>query len=76
MSVKIRLKRTGRRNRPFYKVVAVDSKKKRDGRVLEIFGSYDPRKKEDTSLDVEKIKKRIANGAILSERVKRLIKGK
>ena len=42
MSVKIRLSRVGRRNRPHWRVVAMDSRKKRDGAFLENLGSYDP----------------------------------
>ena len=42
MAVKLRLKRMGRRHRPFYRVAAVDSRTKRDGRVIEELGHYDP----------------------------------
>ncbi len=43
MAVRLRLKRTGKKKQPSYRVVAVDSRKPRDGRVLEIIGTYDPR---------------------------------
>ena len=42
MSVKIRLKRMGRRKRPFYRIVAIDSKTRRDGREIERLGWFDP----------------------------------
>ncbi len=42
MAVKIRMKRLGRKNRPFYRVCAIDQKTGRDGRVLEELGHYDP----------------------------------
>ena len=42
MSVKIRLQRLGRKNRPFYRIVAIDSKKRRDGLEIERLGWYDP----------------------------------
>jgi ribosomal protein S16 len=40
--VKIRLRRMGRRNRPFYRVVAADSRSPRDGKFIEIIGHYNP----------------------------------
>ena len=42
MAVKIRLKRMGKKFAPFYRVVVVDGRKKRDGRVIEEIGVYDP----------------------------------
>lgn len=42
MAVRIRMKRMGRRHRPFFRICAVDSRKARDGRVLEELGTYDP----------------------------------
>jgi small subunit ribosomal protein S16 len=42
MSVKIRLSRTGKRNAPSYRIVAIDSRSPRDGRPLEILGHYNP----------------------------------
>ena len=43
MAVKIRLKKTGRKNRPSYRIVAMDAHAKRDGEELEVLGHYDPR---------------------------------
>ncbi len=45
MAVKIRLKRTGRRNRPFYRICVFDGRTRRDGKPVEELGSYDPRAK-------------------------------
>lgn len=44
MAVKIRLTRLGGKSRPFYRIVVADSESPRDGRFLEIVGSYDPKK--------------------------------
>ncbi len=46
MSVRIRMKRLGRKNRPFYRLCAIDQRSPRDGRVLEELGHYDPMCKE------------------------------
>ena len=42
MSVKIRLTRAGRRNRPYYRVAVMDTRTRRDGRCIEVLGTYDP----------------------------------
>lgn len=42
MAVRIRLKKTGRRHQPAFRIVAADARAKRDGKVLEILGHYDP----------------------------------
>ena len=47
MAVAIRLKREGARNHPHYKIVVADQRKPRDGRFIEIIGSYDPKKVGD-----------------------------
>lgn len=46
MSVKLRLKRMGRSNRPFYRINAIESRSPRDGRVIEELGHYDPIEKD------------------------------
>ena len=46
MAVKLRLKRMGSKQKPFYRVVAADSRSPRDGRFIETVGTYDPVKKE------------------------------
>jgi len=50
MSVKIRLARAGAKKRPFYRIVAADTRAPRDGRFLEKLGTYDPRTKPSTVL--------------------------
>ena len=70
MAVAIRLKRVGTKSKPFYRVVAVDLRKKRDGKVLEYMGTYSPAKSEDNfSISVEKIDAWVKKGAVLSETV-------
>lgn len=58
MAVRIRLKRTGRKNRPFYRVVAVDRRRQRDSKVIEELGHYDPINK-DTEKQVSLVRERI-----------------
>ena len=77
MAVRIRMKRMGRKNRPFYRLVAVDGRKARDGRVLEYLGHYDPMV-DDTDaravLSAERIDYWVSVGAQPSDRVRVLIK--
>ena len=47
MAVAIRLRREGARNSPYYKIVVADQRKPRDGKFIEIIGTYDPKKKGD-----------------------------
>lgn len=77
MAVKIRMQRFGRKNRPYYRLVAADSRSPRDGRALEILGTYDPIKtnpEEVTSLKPERIKHWLSVGAQPSETAASLIK--
>lgn len=55
MPVKLRMRRMGSKKRPFYRIVAADSRYQRDGRFLDIIGYYDP-KKEPFKLEVDKNK--------------------
>lgn len=77
MAVRLRLKRMGRRHRPFYRITAVDQRKKRDGRVIEELGYYDP-VNADQSKQVKLASERIAYwlsvGAQPSDTVRNLIK--
>lgn len=73
MAVKIRLSRIGRRNRPFWRVVAVDSRKKRDGAFLENLGSYDPIKHQVLQLHVERINHWVSLGAQCSDTVLKIV---
>jgi small subunit ribosomal protein S16 len=75
MAIKLRLTRTGTKKRPFYRVVAIDSATRRDGRPLEFVGYYNPMSNPvDVKLDNEKINKWLALGAAPSSTVKSLIK--
>jgi len=74
--VKIRLTRTGRKNSPSYRIVAMESSKKRDGAYLESFGYYNPSKGlDDLKIDKKAIEKWVKNGAQVSDTVKKLIDG-
>lgn len=75
MAVVIRLSRRGAKKRPFYRVVATDSRKPRDGRCLEILGTYDPLTDKDSlRLDAEKAKGWLEKGAKPSPTVASLLK--
>ncbi|MHC4295575.1 MAG: 30S ribosomal protein S16 [Planctomycetota bacterium] len=77
MAVKLRLKRFGRRHRSFYRLNAMDSRKPRDGRVIEELGWYDPEVKEpdkQISLNRERIEYWLSVGAQPSETVSKLLK--
>ena len=73
MAVVIRFSRHGSKKRLFYRVVAADKKYPRDGRYLEIVGTYNPNTKE-TNLKNDRIQHWIGLGAQPSETVARLIK--
>lgn len=71
--VKLRLQRFGTKKRPFYRVVAADHRKKRDGRYLEIIGTYDPTKQPAfVKIDNELAKKWLHSGAQPTDTVKSL----
>ncbi|MDF1751872.1 MAG: 30S ribosomal protein S16 [Verrucomicrobiales bacterium] len=73
--VKIRLRREGSKDRPYYKVVVCDSRARREGHYIEQIGTYDPMKSDaDAVIDLEKADKWIGNGAQPSDTVKSLIK--
>jgi len=71
--VTIRFTRNGRKKLPFYRIVAIDSRKRRDGAPLEYLGWYDPMKKE-ANLNAPAIRKWLAVGALPSETVSGLLK--
>jgi small subunit ribosomal protein S16 len=75
MAVRIRLARHGSKKKPFYRVVASDSRSPRDGRFLDILGTYDPRNKvAGIKVDLEAVRSWIARGAELSPTVRRIVK--
>jgi small subunit ribosomal protein S16 len=75
MAVKIRLARRGSKKRPFYRIVVADSRSPRDGRFLDIIGTYDPLQ-DPAKVEVNnaKLQEWIKNGATLTETVKAIIK--
>ncbi len=73
--VAIRLNRQGSKDRPYYKVVVVDSHARRDGAYIEQVGTYDPMKEGvNYTLDMEKVEKWLKNGAQPSETVNSMIR--
>lgn len=75
MALKLRLTRMGSKKKPFYRIVAVNSENKRDGKALEIIGYYNPMTEPaDIKIDPEKLKKWMDRGAKPSSTVRSLIK--
>ncbi|MBN1291517.1 MAG: 30S ribosomal protein S16 [Candidatus Latescibacteria bacterium] len=75
MAVKLRLKRMGSKKRPFYRLVAADSRFQRDGRFIETLGQYDPRAKMfKLNVEKEKIAEWLGNGAQMSETAESLLR--
>ena len=73
--VAIRLNRQGSKDRPFYKIVVVDSRARRDGDFIEQLGTYNPMAEgENFTLDLDKAEKWISCGAKPSETVTSMIK--
>jgi len=73
--VRLRLKRMGAINKPFYRIVAVDARKKRDGKYLEALGYYDPKTNPFTlKLDIDKAINWLKVGAQPSDTVKSLFR--
>lgn len=75
MAVKLRLMRMGKKKQPTYRVVAADSRSPRDGRFIEIIGTYEPRADPSVvKLDQAKVQKWLSQGAKPTETVAKLIK--
>lgn len=70
--LKIRLARYGVKNKPFYRIVAVDKGKKRSGKVLEILGYWKPSKK-DLKIDNAKLSAWVKKGAFVNKSIKKLL---
>jgi small subunit ribosomal protein S16 len=70
--LKIRLKRAGRKNSPFYKIVVLENLSKRDGKTFDEIGYYNPITKE-TKIDQLKLKTYLSNGANPTDTVRHLI---
>ena len=75
MTVKLRLKRMGSKQKPFYRIVAADSRFPRDGRFIETVGTYNPiAKPAEIKIDKEVAIKWLNNGAQPTDTVKALLK--
>ena len=75
MAVSIRLRREGSKNRPYYRIVVADSRSPRDGKFVEIIGTYDPKQTgQNSSFSVERAEYWISKGARPSDTVRSLIK--
>ena len=74
MAVKLRLKRLGAKQRPFYRIVAADSRSPRDGKFIEVVGTYQPIYEENNvNIDEEKALKWLNSGAQPTDTVKNLL---
>ena len=75
MAVIIRLRRDGAKNSPYYRIVVADKHSPRDGKFLELIGTYDPKKKEDNStVKLDRVDHWVKNGAKPSDTVRSIIK--
>jgi small subunit ribosomal protein S16 len=77
MATRIRLRRVGRKNLPLYRIVVADQESPRDGRFIEVIGTYDPRGQtaaEKIKVDADKALNWIARGATTSQTVQSLLK--
>jgi len=74
MAVKLRLKRMGSKQKPFYRVVAADSRSPRDGKFIETIGTYNPIKDSAVTIDEEKAINWLNKGAIPTDTVKSILK--
>jgi small subunit ribosomal protein S16 len=77
MAVKLRLKRGGSKQRPFYRIVAADARSPRDGRFIDSIGTYNPIPAEyEVSIDEEKAMYWLSNGAQPTDTVRNLLSQK
>ncbi len=75
MAVRIRLTRRGAKKKPFYRIVVADSEAPRDGRFIEVLGTYDPRQKpSEINMKMDKVNYWLAKGALPTAVVANLIK--
>jgi len=75
MAARIRLARYGAKKKPFYRVVVTDSESPRDGRFIDVLGTYDPRNKtRGINLKSDDIRKWVAKGAQMSDTVRRILR--
>jgi len=75
MAVVIRLRQEGARHRPVFRIIATDKRVRRDGRFLEILGTYDPQKGiENATLKLDRVQDWVSKGAKPSDTVASIIK--
>lgn len=75
MAVRIRLTRLGRKKKPFYRIIVADSERSRDGKFLDILGTYDPLQEPPSiKIDESKLQDWMGRGALPTTTVKSLIK--
>ncbi|HEU5051038.1 MAG TPA: 30S ribosomal protein S16 [Gemmatimonadales bacterium] len=76
MATRIRLRRTGRKKLPIYRIVVADKEAPRDGRFIEILGTYQPKLEgeKQVTLDVEKAKAWLAKGATPTDTVESILR--
>jgi small subunit ribosomal protein S16 len=75
LAVVLRMTRRGSKKKPFYRIVAADSRSPRDGKFLEMLGTYDPLKTENNiKIDSEKVASWVKKGAKPSDTVASLLK--
>ena len=75
MSVKIRMKRVGAKNKPVFRIVVADGRSPRDGKFIEAIGTYQPRKKgENFTINLDRTKYWISKGAQPSDTVASFIR--
>ena len=75
MAVRIRLTRFGRKKKPFYRIIVADSENKRDGKFLDIIGTYDPLQDPAViNINNDKLQEWLGRGALPTTTVKSLIK--
>ena len=75
MAVRLRLRRTGRKKAPMFRIVVADSRSPRDGRFIEIVGQYAPRQGENAlNLQTERVNYWLDNGALPSDTVRSLLR--
>jgi small subunit ribosomal protein S16 len=71
--LKIRLKQTGKKNAKQYRIIAIESTRKRDGKILELLGTYNPvPDKSQMTMDIEAADRLLKNGAQMTERVAKI----
>ncbi|ADC88993.1 ribosomal protein S16 [Thermocrinis albus DSM 14484] len=74
MAVRIRLAKMGRTHHPIYRIVVMDSRSPREGKYIDILGTYDPKRGEILEIKPEKVKEWLAKGAQLTDRAQSILK--